>query len=187
MAQVLATPGVYIEEKSAFPNSVVAVATAVPAFIGYTERASRNNKPIINKPTRITSLGEYHQFYGGGPEVKYEVSAGEKQKFVLKEIAETKYNLYNCLRLFFANGGSTCYIISVGDYTAGMKADELNDVKNEGGIRTLLKEPEPTMLVIPDAVNLEEADCFSLQQAMLQHCGLDMKNRVALLYHQLND
>ncbi len=32
----LQTPGVYINEISAFPNSVVPVATAVPAFVGYT-------------------------------------------------------------------------------------------------------------------------------------------------------
>jgi len=29
-------PGVYINEVSAFGNAVVPVATAVPAFIGYT-------------------------------------------------------------------------------------------------------------------------------------------------------
>ena len=40
------TPGVYIVEKSAFPNSVVEVATAVPAFIGYTEKASNKGKPL---------------------------------------------------------------------------------------------------------------------------------------------
>lgn len=181
MAQVLATPGVYIEEKSAFPSSVVAVPTAVPAFVGYTEKALRGNKSIINVPTRITSLGEYHQFFGGAPKVTFEVAEDEKEQFTLTANADTKYNLYNCLRLFFANGGSTCYIVSVGDYTGGVKAGQLNDEENEGGIKTLLKEPEPTMLVIPDAVLLEEAECYSLQQAMLQHCGLDMRNRVAIL------
>jgi phage tail sheath protein FI len=35
----LATPGVYTQELNAFPNSVVAVPTAVPAFVGYTARA----------------------------------------------------------------------------------------------------------------------------------------------------
>ena len=34
------TPGVYIVEKNAFPNSVVEVATAVPAFVGYTANAA---------------------------------------------------------------------------------------------------------------------------------------------------
>ncbi len=31
------TPGVYIVENDSFPTSVVEVATAVPAFIGYAE------------------------------------------------------------------------------------------------------------------------------------------------------
>jgi phage tail sheath protein FI len=38
MAAAIKTPGVYIKEINAFPNSVVEVATAVPAFIGYTEK-----------------------------------------------------------------------------------------------------------------------------------------------------
>jgi phage tail sheath protein FI len=42
MASTLMTPGVYLEEKNAFPSSAVAVETAVPAFIGYTSMAERN-------------------------------------------------------------------------------------------------------------------------------------------------
>lgn len=45
------TPGVYIQEQNAFPNSVVEVATAVPAFIGYTEKATRGGKSLHNVPT----------------------------------------------------------------------------------------------------------------------------------------
>lgn len=33
------SPGVYINEQNAFSNSIVPVATAVPAFIGYTPQA----------------------------------------------------------------------------------------------------------------------------------------------------
>ncbi|WDT78308.1 MAG: hypothetical protein MPW14_13915 [Candidatus Manganitrophus sp.] len=61
------TPGVYIVEKNAFPNSVVEVATAVPAFIGYTEKADDNGKSLANKPWRITSLAEFHTYFGFGP------------------------------------------------------------------------------------------------------------------------
>ena len=50
------TPGVYIVEKDAFPNSVVEVATAVPAFLGYTEKAENQGNTLINKPWRITSM-----------------------------------------------------------------------------------------------------------------------------------
>lgn len=184
MAQVLATPGVYIKEESAFPSSAVQVATAVPAFVGYTEFAIRDNKSLINKPTRITSLGEFHQFFGRGPETLYNVSENEETVFAVEAEANTKFNLYKSMRMFFANGGSTCYIVSVGkyDYEKGVAYKDLNDPGEEAGIPTLLKFPEPTMLVIPDAVLLEgEADCYQLQKDMLMHCGKDMKSRVALL------
>lgn len=181
MAQVLATPGVYIEEKSSFPSSAVQVATAVPAFVGYTQKALRGNKSLRNKPTRITSLSEFHEMFGGAPTTTFAIEASEEEGFTLAVDADTKYNLYSSMRLFFANGGSTCYIVSVGDYKSAISATDLNDLEKGGGIQTLLKEPEPTMLVIPDAVLLEENDCYSLQQAMLMHCGADMKSRVAIL------
>jgi phage tail sheath protein FI len=180
MSQVLATPGVYIEEKSAFPSSAVQVATAVPAFVGYTESALRDNKSLINKPTRITSLSEFHQFFGGAPKTTFAVAADDATGFKVEVDAATKFNLYRSMRMFFSNGGSTCYIVSVGNYDNGVNAKDLNDEAEEGGIPTLLKFPEPTMLVIPDAVLLEEQDCGALQTAMLMHCGKDMKSRVAI-------
>jgi uncharacterized protein len=61
------TPGVYILEKNAFPNSVVEVATAVPAFIGYTEKAVNSGLDLTNKPWRVTSMAEFHQYFGYGP------------------------------------------------------------------------------------------------------------------------
>ncbi|MBL8501694.1 MAG: phage tail sheath family protein, partial [Nitrosomonas sp.] len=61
------TPGVYIVEKSAFPNSVVEVATAVPAFIGYTEKANNKGKTLLNKAWRISSMSEFISFFGGPP------------------------------------------------------------------------------------------------------------------------
>lgn len=61
------TPGVYIVEKSAFPNSVVQVATAVPAFVGYTERAINGNKPLRMTPWRISSMAEFHDYSATAP------------------------------------------------------------------------------------------------------------------------
>ena len=58
------TPGVYVEEISTLPPSVGQVPTAVPAFIGYSEKAIRNGKSIINVPTHITSLLDYHIMFG---------------------------------------------------------------------------------------------------------------------------
>ena len=119
------TPGVYLVEKDAFPGSVVEVATAIPAFIGYTEKAEYNGKDLTNKPFRITSFAEYLNIFGGAPSVRFtygaaaaeassEAAEGESEaksddkKSVLK--AKTMFRLYDSMRIFFQNGGAACYI-----------------------------------------------------------------------------
>jgi phage tail sheath protein FI len=86
------------------------------------------------------------------------------------------YLLYHSMKLFFQNGGGACHIVSVGDYGSAPDADALL-----AGINVLLKEQEPTMLVIPEAVLLAKNDCYSLQTQMLMHCGYKMKSRFAIL------
>lgn len=183
MTQDSRTPGVYTVEKSAFPSSAVEVATAVPAFVGYTQFALRQNKSLTNIPTQITSLGEFHLFFGEAPKTTYQVSADSNTGLKVAVDKKTRFNLYKSMRLFFANGGNVCYVVSVGDYNydAGVSYKDFNDPTENRGIAALLKYPEPTMLVIPDAVLLPETDCNQLQKDMLKHCGSDMKNQVALL------
>ena len=181
MAKVLATPGVYIEEKSAFSSSVVPVSTAVPAFIGYTQRATRGNKPLTNVPTRVTSLAEFEEMFGSAPKTKFTIEAEANAGYTLSADQATRYLLHSCLRHFYSNGGGDCYVVSIGNYGNGIKAIDFNDPANGKGLVTLLKYMEPTLLVIPEAVLLEESDCSALQQAMLLHCGYTMKNRFAIL------
>lgn len=177
------TPGVYIVEKNAFPNSVVEVATAVPAFIGYTEKAMNGNKSLANKPWRITSMAEYRSYFGGEPSPVFQISEaeGEEPELVLMGTgyklvqSNPAYALYYNMLMFYANGGGPCYIVSVGDYQSDFDAD-----KFKAGIDSLIKEQEPTMLLIPEAVYLGEK-CKDLQQEMLMHCGYKMKNRFAIL------
>jgi phage tail sheath protein FI len=56
MLEQRTVPGVYIKELNAFPNSVVAVETALPVFIGYTQRVNFQGMSLQNKPVRIESL-----------------------------------------------------------------------------------------------------------------------------------
>jgi phage tail sheath protein FI len=74
MAGLYKTPGVYIVEKDAFPSSIVEVATAVPAFIGYTEFANNNGKSLHNKPWRISSMAEFVKYFGGPPPATFKIS-----------------------------------------------------------------------------------------------------------------
>ena len=179
------TPGVYIVEKNAFPNSVVEVATAVPAFVAHTERADNGGKSLRNKPWRITSMAEYHRYFGGAPYPEFAIQSkttepeadctvkGEEYMIAQKK---GNYLLYYSMLLFYQNGGGPCYIVSVGDYTSDVDADTMKN-----GIGQLIKEQEPTMVVVPDAVLLAEDNCINVQQAVLQHCGGTMKNRFAIL------
>lgn len=181
------TPGVYVVEKSAFPNSVVEVATAVPAFIGYTERADNGGKTLRNKPWRITSMSDFHNYYGGAPLSLFDITENAEgsleeaafmqgdTEYLLKQ-SNTKYALYYSMLLFFQNGGGPCYIVSVGNYKNSIEPGKL-----KAGIEPLLKEQEPTLVVIPEAVLLTEDDCINVQQASLAHCGGKMRNRIAIL------
>lgn len=180
MAKQYATPGVYIEEKSAFANSVVSVATAVPAFVGYTQKAAAGKKDLTNVPMRITSMVEFLSYFGGAPKTTFTIEA-DGDNYSLSADAGTNYNLFRSMQLYFANGGGSCYIVSVGNYSGGVKAAELVGAETGGGITALLKEQEPTLVVIPDAVLLEEGDCATVQQAMIKHCGADTRSRFAIL------
>ncbi len=182
------TPGVYIVEQNDFPRSVVEVATAVPAFVGYTERANHDNQSLLNKPWRITSLAEFHRFFGGAPCPLFSITAlsedscdesafGFNDKKYKLEQTGGKYLLYASMLLFYANGGGVCYVVSVGDYQAGVSQDRMI-----AGIEKLEQEQEPTMLVIPETVLLPDAeDSAHVQMAMLNHCGGKMRNRFAIL------
>lgn len=214
MAIKLATPGVYIEEKNAFPNSVAAVPTAVPAFVGYTEKVTRNGQSLINKPVRINSLTDFQSIFGGGYSATFDIKETNATSFdfeiggktyQVEPISASRFILFDSIRLFFANGGATCYIVSVGSYMSETKAAPASAAKDkdgkdkaptaapapkpntiskkalEDGISALILEDEPTMLVIPEAVMLEKADCFALQQAMVMHCGFKMRDRFAIV------
>ena len=198
---IVRTPGVYILEKSAFPNSVVEVATAVPAFVGWTERAEHKGSSLHLKPRRITSMADYHQCFGGAPTAEHvrfklakvtgtaslgdpaeALSTRDATPLRLGKSAYTitqtggKYLLYYAMLLFFQNGGGSCYVVSAGEYGSEVDAALLT-----AGVQEFAKEIEPTMLVIPEAVLLKQKDCLSLQLQMLLHCGQEMKNRVAIL------
>lgn len=180
------TPGVYIKEKNAFGNSVVEAETAIPVFIGLTEKAQNGTESLKNKPVRISSMTEYEQYFGGPQIHRFDITVAdtnneattvsvEDGKKIFQATLNNKHcTLYYHLKLFFANGGSTCYIVSVGDYAMGTLE---KDTVNNTVLPALTKEPEITLLVIPEAVETGEyADFYT---AMLSHCATN--NRFAIL------
>ncbi len=167
------TPGVYINEIDAFPPSVAQVATAIPAFVGYTEKTP---EPIL-KPVRIKSMLEFEQFFGGAPEPEdVQVYLDDNNLATnLSTVTESKFKLYNSMRLFYANGGGVCYIVSVNTYADAIAVGDF-----QSGLAELRKEDEPTLLLFPDAINLTATQLGALQQAALLQCGYLM-DRFAIL------
>lgn len=92
MAEYL-SPGVYVEEFDSGVKAMEGVGTSTGGFIGMAERG-----PVDGKPVLVTSFADYQRVFGGYlPETPY---------------GERRFLPYAVDR-FFANGGSSCYVMRV--------------------------------------------------------------------------
>ena len=190
------TPGVYIEEISKFPPSVAQVETAIPAFIGYTQKAksaaSEETDNLILTPTRITSLLEYTTYFGGAQPEKgivvkltdTNVNGRENRVISVPEpTVKSPYLMYYSLQMYFANGGGPCYIVSTGlyqDWSNSTTPPTPSRVELKAGLDTLKTQDEPTLIVFPDATNLpSDSELYSLYNDSLTQCH-DMQDRFSI-------
>lgn len=195
------TPGVYIEEIPKFPPSVAQVETAIPAFIGFTEKAVRDGADRTLRPTRITSLLEYNEYFGGAQKetgilvnVAIETSGGK----LVKEIwtagfggPQSRHLMYYALQIYFDNGGGPCYIVSCGPYSDTFGAEIVlgtttaRDVPGEErgpltGLQALNEEDEPTLIVFPESQGMSADNHYAVVTAALAQC-VDLKDRFVVM------
>jgi len=94
--------------------------------------------------------------------------------------------LYSSIRMFFANGGGACYVLSVGVYGGkdSLEVSEADFLGSDANPITpfdlLKKEQEPTLVVIPDIIALGASAYNTVYTTALQHCA-DMQSRFAIL------
>ena len=185
------TPGVYIEEIPKLPPSIASVETAIPAFIGYTERAQwRAPDDLINRPWRVSSMLEYEQYFGFPDPEKagtLSVTIRESPKLEINasvnEETRSKFLMHYSLQMFFANGGGPCWIISVDNYTN--EGGVINPVRLQAGLAEAAKINEITMLLFPDAINLNtETDYYTVHSAAIKQC-VALQDRFVIMdvYH----
>lgn len=185
------TPGVYVTEEDAFPPTIIGVETAVPAFIGYTEKANISGKPIYRKPQRIGSLGEFVDVFGGAAAATFKLAAGTKNGYdiaiedekgtnhyyLIAPDSKARFCLYQSMKLFYENGGGACYVVSVGDYSGG----KVEKGAILAGLTAIAEIIGPTMLVVPDAVRLPNSGDFeNVTTTMLAQCA-ELQDRVAII------
>lgn len=184
------TPGVYIEEIPHLPPSIASVETAIPSFVGYTEKAQwKAADDLIMRPWRIKSLLEYEQYFGyPDPEKNGSLSVAFTNSGATVEIngkvdetKRSKYLMHYSMQMFFANGGGPCWITSVGNYSKGtILAADLKE-----GLAKVATINEVTLLLFPDAANLDtETDYYDVHKEAIDQCAL-LQDRFTVLdvYH----
>jgi phage tail sheath protein FI len=163
MATNYRTPGVYIEEVSKFPPSVVAVETAIPTFIGYTARTRSQGEDVINRPVAIDSLLEFEAIFGPPPSIGGFSVTVDADGRVISGIsdpntgANARFRMTHALRHFYDNGGGRCYIVSIGDYSASGAASSMVSA-HLAGLSALSREDEPTLIAFPDLSGMAPTD-----------------------------
>lgn len=187
------TPGVYIEEIPKLPPSIASVETAIPAFIGYTEKArERQDGDLVNRGKNISSMLEYEQYFGfADPEPGLTVSfttSGTRTEIVGKvdPATQSKFLMYYSLQIFFANGGGQCYIVSVGNYTS--TGGIISDGNLRAGLTAVEKIDEVTLIVFPDALNIADANTYYALYTDAIAQAKKLKDRFVVLdvYHSVD-
>ncbi len=155
----LSTPGVYVQEIPAFPPSVAEVETAIPAFIGYTEKAVGSaGDDLTWIPKKITDVSQYTLYFGGPPPegddsvaIDVTMDANGVPVVTVKPDAskQSVYKLAYAIQLFFDNGGATCYVVSTGKYGTAPGTVTAGDLSK--GLDQVRDIDEVTLLAIPDA------------------------------------
>lgn len=179
----LKTPGVYIQELNAFTNSIVPVQTAVPVFIGYTEKAEKGTESLHMVPTKITSMKEFEDYFGGAPTVTFGLIPVEKAPTAddiaaatnpantnVAAIAGTEiidhtfkpsktnwFILHNCMQMFYDNGGADCFVLSVKTYKEASSGVALTDFYNLGADPVVNVFAELELFTEPTMVVIPEA------------------------------
>ncbi|MDZ7961065.1 MAG: phage tail sheath family protein [Aulosira sp. DedQUE10] len=208
MPSTYKTPGVYIEEISKLPPSIAEVATAIPAFVGYTQKAIIDGRDLhttsVIEPKRITSLLEYEQYFGTTepePDGNIAVTITERvdandppnviERQVIGGFAESKkpspHNMYYALQAFFKNGGGPCYIVSVGSIKEA--SGVISDTALQAGIAEVAKEDEVTLFVFPESQALYTSTLdnrVGIFGDALNQCGL-LQDRFVIIDLQVPD
>ncbi len=186
MALTFKTPGVYVQEIEKLPPSVAEVETAIPAFIGYTEKAKNKIEGDLNMvPTRITSLLEYETYFGfADNETEITVDVATDGTIVVtgpSHSDRSPFVMHYSMQMYFANGGGPCYITSVGQYGILVSpATSVDAAKLTLGLNEIKKQDEPTLLVFPDATFAVDTQFYPLYTAALEQCK-DLQDRFTII------
>lgn len=178
------TPEVFIEEISKYTPSIRQPESAIPVFIGATEKAcDAAGNSLFNIPVRVSSAMEFEFLFGNpAPQnaafdiVLSDISADNqsgKIEITCDHLQISSHFLAYQLAMFLNNGGKSCYIISTGTF-----GTPLSHATAEAALNSIVAIKDITLLTICDCPVME--DVLSINNLILQHCA-NQKNRFAIL------
>ena len=174
----LKTPGVYVVEGNAVPDSLVAAASGMALFLGYT---AKPGKDTATGPVLVESIRQFEQQFGGphAPLFSLHVEQGTLELLPAHH-DQARFFLYHGLQSYFDNGGGPAYVQSTGTHaqaiTRGKRKEDFLDL-----LDGLSKVAGIGLIVAPDATLLDGSDeCHAVWQALLDHCGA-MQDRMVLI------
>lgn len=166
----------------------------VPLFVGYTRKAPVTSSEII----QVDHLDAYLDIFGWGfdnqyPLVPVPTDAAMSLRGQGVKLGETIYKfgipapgqgfyLKDCVDFYFKNGGTTCYVLSIGTYEKrrykpdGSRYFQANQIKKADFLQglALVKKarlsPPPGLLYLPDSLLLSPNDQGAVYHEALQVC-----------------
>ncbi len=171
-------PGTYVEERPQSPPAITDAASAVPLFVGYTQKAARDAvDDLLLQPTPVDSLLAFERLFGFAHASTIEVAVSEAGQRIDVQVPAPSFLLYHALALYFANGGGRCHVVSCGLYA---DAERPRRAELLTGLQAAEAPSDATLLLAPDAVRCKSADYSAVVAAMLAHCAAQ-PNRFAIV------
>ncbi|WGK64117.1 phage tail sheath family protein [Croceiramulus getboli] len=169
MAKHYKSPGVYVEEVPFQRPPITAVATSEALFLGYTSIGSLSGNADL---TRVVSVSDFEHHFGAALPYRIKRIAFDSTS-QLQDLQMTLVSqLYEQVRMFFANGGQACYVGSIGNFEAACTDASVETLQK---YRDLLEQSatiaDISLISIADAVYLPRGKREQLQETLLRHCA----------------
>lgn len=133
-------------------------------------------------------MREFESYFGlpFENEIELTISSDSTNEFRISSFKENslQYILYYSVKIYFDNGGGSCYILSVDTYHNPQKVmlKSFNGSFHAGlldGLSKLSEVEDVSLIVIPEAIKLSAQDYSFLVQAALRQCH-SLDNRFAI-------
>ncbi|GHG04574.1 phage tail sheath family protein [Streptomyces hydrogenans] len=190
-------PGVYVTEMSSGVRMIVGVGTSTPAFLGYTKPSAKDvpdgaNAPFSEAERQVPrQISSWREFV-----FRYSMEGLSEELVEAKDPVERR-TLERCLALaeavygFFANGGTTCYVVGFTHPQNAVSVQDLNgDEESRTGLAGLKSVPEVSMVAVPSLWDMttdasseaapDHAEGAARMAAVVKHCT-EQRDRLAIL------